>query len=126
MLDYCFTLHVLVQPSKRLQGGANDQQKCVHSRVKKQNITYWLKREFLQTFKVKNSAVNRLPQRRVSSRKELKPQSANSTARPCHVTLKIRDAKCFYYDPGNFSDNSSSKSSLTYQYLKDFVIMPSR
>ena len=56
MLDYCFTLHVLIQPSKCLQGGANDQQKCVHSRVKKQNITYWLKREFLQNFKVKNYA----------------------------------------------------------------------
>ena len=56
MLDYCFTLHVLIQPSKRLQGGVNDQQNCVHSRVKKQNINYWLKREFLQNFKVKNSA----------------------------------------------------------------------
>ena len=62
-LDYCFILHVLIQPSQRPQGCANDRQKFVNPRVKAlKNITYRFKREFLLNFKVKNAAVNHLPQ----------------------------------------------------------------
>ena len=54
MLEYCFTLHVLIQLSQRSQGCANDQQKCVSSRVKAlKNRSYRIKRELLQNFKVK-------------------------------------------------------------------------
>ena len=59
-----FTLHVLPQPSQRSRRCANDQQKCVNLSVKAlKNKTYWFKREFLQNFKVKNAAVNHLPQK---------------------------------------------------------------
>ena len=59
MLYYCFTLHVLIQPSQRPQGYANNQTKCVHSRVKAlKNITYSFKREFLNNFKIKNALGN--------------------------------------------------------------------
>ena len=34
MLDYCLTVHVLIQLSQCPQTCANDQQKCVNSRVK--------------------------------------------------------------------------------------------
>ena len=42
---------VLIQPSKRLQGCADDQQTCVHSRVKAlKNITYSLKQTVVQSW----------------------------------------------------------------------------
>ena len=63
MLDYCFTLQVLIQPSQRPQGCANDRQKCFNSRDKAlKNITFNFKRELLQNFKVNDAAVNHLPQ----------------------------------------------------------------
>ena len=63
MLYYCFTLHVLIKSSQRPQGWANDQQKCVNSILEAlKKITYEFKREFLPNFKVKNAAVNGLPQ----------------------------------------------------------------
>ena len=63
-VEVLFTLHVLPQPSKRPRRCANDQQKCVNFSVKAlKNKTYWFKREFLQNFKVKNAAVNHLPQK---------------------------------------------------------------
>ena len=57
------------------QGCASDQQKCVDSIVKAlKNITFRFKRDFLQNFKVKNTAVNLLPQEGYQPSEEVERQ----------------------------------------------------
>ena len=68
MLDYCFTVHALIQSSQRPQGCANDQQKCVNARVKALKIVnYRFKLELLQNSGEKRCGKS-LTARRVSSR----------------------------------------------------------
>ena len=89
MLDYCFILHALIQLSQRPQdpqGCASDQQKCVDSIVKAlKSITFRFKRDFLQNFKVKNTAVNLLPQEGNQPSEEVEPQRLQTRPQG-HVT----------------------------------------
>ena len=80
ILNDCFNLHVLIQPSQRTQGCANGQRKCDNSSVKAlNNITYrfiWLNVSSYRILYDQKRRGKSLMSRRVPS-----PQNSNSTAK---------------------------------------------
>lgn len=86
MLNYHFTLHVLIQSSQPPQGCENDAWKRVNSRVKALKSTnYRVKHELLQNLGEKRCGKS-VTVIRVTSR--IEPHTTNSTAWPCHLTLR--------------------------------------